>query len=234
MTDNLDRRRFLETAGAVAAGAAVALTGAQSANAAEGPAPAAGKVKILAFCGSHRKGKTTAAALKIALDSAKTVSDDIETELIELVDYKLDPVQPGAPFKDDFEKLAAKISDPAVGGIILGSPVYYSNMSSMIKIFVEHWGPYKKSFALSNKVAGVLAVAGARNGGQENVVQSLMQSLLGMEMICVGDGRPSAHGGATLWNQKDDISQDESGVNTAKGLGRRVAEVALRIAGKGK
>jgi len=236
METNVDRRRFLETAGAMAAGAAAAaLTSASSARAAEAPAPANAKVKILAISGSHRKGKTTAAALKIALESAKAVSEDIETELIELADYKLDPVQPGTPFKDDYEKLEVKLTAPDVGGIVFGTPVYFSNMSSMMKIFIEHWGPYKKSFALSNKAAGVLAVAGARNGGQESACQSIMAALLGMEMICVGDGRPTAHSGATLWNNaKDDIAQDESGVATAKGLGRRVAEVALRMAGKGK
>ncbi len=226
MSESLDRRRFIETAGVIAAGA---FAGATAAQAAEGPAPAAAKLKIVAFSGSHRKGKTTAAALKIALDSAKAVSAEIETELVELIDYKLDFVIPGSPTKDDFEKLSPMLTDPALGGIILGSPVYFSNMSSMMKVFIEHWGPFKRSFALSNKVAGVLAVAGARNGGQENVLQSMMATLLGMEMIVVGDGRPTAHSGGTLQNTKDDIGGDEVGVATAKGLGKRVAEVALRM-----
>jgi multimeric flavodoxin WrbA len=236
MTDELNRRRFLETAGTVAAGAAVALTAAQSVRAAEAPAPAAGaKVKILAICGSHRKGKTTSAALQMALDSAKAVSPDIETELIELMDYALEPAQPGGAPKDDYGKLAAKITDPAVGGILFGSPVYFSNMSSKMKMFIEHFGPYKKDGALSNKVAGVLTVAGARNGGQEAVAQGMMAALLGVEMIVVGDGRPTGHSGATLWNNaKDDIAKDEWGCATAKGLGKRVAEVALRMAGKAK
>ncbi len=51
------------------------------------------------------------------------------------------------------------------------------------------------------------------------------------EMLVVGDGRPTAHTGATLWNSgKDDISDDEFGLGTAKNLGRRVAEVALNRA----
>ena len=103
-----------------------------------------------------------------------------------------------------------------------------------MKMFIEHFGPYKKSGALFNKVAGILTVAGARNGGQEGVAQSIMAALLGVEMIVVGDGRPTGHSGATLWNQKDDISTDEFGSATAKDLGKRVAEVALRMAGKGK
>jgi multimeric flavodoxin WrbA len=234
MTDeNLNRRRFLETAGAVAAAGIIA--GAKPVQAEDAPAPAKTKVKIMAICGSHRKGKTTATALQMALDSAKTVSPDIEVELIELVDFKLEPAAPGGATTDDYDKLGAKITDPSVGGIIFGSPVYFSSMSSRMKMFIEHFGPYKKSGALSNKVAGLLTVAGARSGGQESVALSMVPPLLGVEMIMVGDGRPTGHSGATLWNNAgDDITKDEWGCATAKGLGKRVAEVALRIAGKAK
>lgn len=225
------RRHFLRTAGAVAATGI--LSTAATARTAEPTAPPAGRIRILGICGSHRKGMTTSKALQIALDSAKTVSPEIEIELIELADYKLAPAVPGGTAEDDYEKLGAKITDPAVGGIIFGSPVYFSNMSSMMKMFIEHFGPYKKSGALSNKVGGVLTVAGARNGGQETVTQSIMAALLGVEMVIVGDGRPTGHSGATLWNNdKDQIEKDEWGCATAKGLGKRVAEVSLRMAGK--
>jgi hypothetical protein len=47
-------------------------------------------------------------------------------------------------------------------------------------------------------------------------------------MLVVGDGRPTCHTGATVWNSgNDDISQDEFGVSTVKNLARRIAEVAL-------
>ena len=47
----------------------------------------------------------------------------------------------------------------------------------------------------------------------------------------VGDGRPTAHTGATLLNPgTDDIAGDEFGLATARNLGRRVAQVALRLA----
>lgn len=231
MTDQaVNRRRFLGTAGVAAA--AGALAGENTSQAAEGEAPGKPKLKIIAICGSHRKGKTTATALQMALDSAKAVSPEIEIELIELADYKLLPAVPGGVAEDDYEKIGAKITDPSVRGILFGSPVYFSNMSSMMKMFIEHFGPYKKSGALSNKVAGVLTVAGARNGGQEGVAQSITAALLGVEMIVVGDGRPTGHSGATLWNNAgDDVTQDEWGCATAKGLGKRVAEVALRMAG---
>src|SRR6266404_473157 len=79
---NMNRRLFL---GAAAASAA---TFASIANAA---APAAGSVKIIGIAGSLRKGKSTYKAVELALDSAKTVSPAIATELIELSGLNLDP-----------------------------------------------------------------------------------------------------------------------------------------------
>ena len=76
-----------------------------------------------------------------------------------------------------------------------------------------------------------MAVGGVRNGGQELAIASVQAALLCQEMILVGDGRPTAHTGATLLNTGDDISADEFGLSTARNLGRRVAEVALALRG---
>jgi hypothetical protein len=47
----------------------------------------------------------------------------------------------------------------------------------------------------------------------------------------VGDGRPTGHFGATVWNSGEGgITDDEFGMATVQNLGRRVAEVALRMA----
>ncbi|HDS84852.1 MAG TPA: hypothetical protein ENN97_06645 [Phycisphaerales bacterium] len=45
-----------------------------------------------------------------------------------------------------------------------------------------------------------------------------------------GGGKPSAHQGTTRWNNwNDDITKDTFGINTAKKLGIRVAEAALKV-----
>jgi len=105
-------------------------------------------------------------------------------------------------------------------------------MPSLCKAFLDHCIVFRQQkFALSGKVGGVVAVGAARNGGQEMAIRSVQAALLCQEMIIVGDGQPMAHFGATLVNDgKDSIASDESGVSTAKNLGRHVAEVALRLA----
>ena len=236
MASKANRRKFLQAAGmGVAAAAAIQST--LPAASAE-PTSATKRVKIIAISGSPRKGKTTAAALKVALEAAKAVDPErIETELIELADLKLNgnmaagiPLEPGQ--QDDFPELAAKLAKPDVGGIIVGSPVYFGSMTSLCKAFLDRCIALRmRKFALANKVGGALAVGAVRNGGQELTLQAIQAAMMCQEMVVVGDSRPTCHTGATVWNSgKDDISQDEFGLSTVKNLGRRVAEVALRMA----
>ena len=236
--ERITRRDFVKSS--VATGAAVAAGASTTAAARRGPVKRtqAKRVKIVGICCSPRKAKTTAASLKVCLQAAKEASAKIEFELIELAGMKIDgslaagvPLEPGQ--KDDFPKLVPKLSDPQVGGIIVGTPVYFGSMTSLCKAFLDRCIAFRKNnFALSNKVAGVLAVGGARNGGQELTIQSVQAALLCQEMIIVGDGRPTARVGATVWNSgKDDVTKDEFGMETARNLGRRVAEVALHLNG---
>ena len=231
MADTYNRRKFLGTIGAAAAidVAANAVYGA--------PGRKPGKIRISGIACSPRKGQTTAASLRLCLAAAEQVDPRIETELIELAGIRIEgslaaglPLEPGQ--KDDFPQLVPRLSDPKVAGIIIGTPVYFSNMTSLCKAFLDRCIAFrKKDFALSNKVAGVLAVGAARNGGQELAIQSVQAALLCQQMILVGTARPSARIGATVWNEGGgDVAKDEFGAGTAKDLGRRVAEVALLIA----
>ncbi len=194
------------------------------------------KIKIVAISCSPRKGQTTATSLKVCLEAAGQVSPNIETELIELAGLKINgnlaagiPLEPGE--KDDFPPLVPRLTDPKVRGIIVGTPVYFGNMSSLCKAFLDRcMAFYRNDLALSNKVGGVLAVGGTRNGGQEVTVQSVQVSLFCQEMVIVGNGRPHSRFGATLWSGAEGgVTKDEFGMTTARNLGRRVAETALRL-----
>jgi multimeric flavodoxin WrbA len=227
MTDNVTRRSFLRTVGTAVAGGAMVGTAAS----ADERAQTNKKIRILGLSCSPRKGKTTATAVQVALEAAAKVSPDVETELIELAGMNIPVFDPGNPNKGDFATLEPRLSDPAVAGVIIGTPVYFSGMSSLCKAFIDQCMVFRKNnFALKDKVAGIVAVGGVRNGGQELAIESVQAALLCQEMIVVGDGNPTAHTGATVLNDgKDDISGDEFGLNTVRNLGRRVAEVALRM-----
>jgi len=225
----MDRRTFLNSG--LAAGAAVAGIGYQ------GLAAEDKKVLILGVSCSPRRGKTTATSVQVALDAAKKVSPRIEVDLIDLGDLEVAGWKGGAkpsvgtPLNnDDFGMLLPKFQDPSLGGLIIGSPSYFRSMSSLCKAFLERLAVLRSPrLLLADKPVGALSVGAYRNGGQELVIQQIQTAMLCHEVVIVG-GKPGAHQGATLWNAyKDDITKDEFGIDTAKKLGIRVAEAALRL-----
>ncbi|HPC16105.1 MAG TPA: flavodoxin family protein [Candidatus Hydrogenedentes bacterium] len=227
MSSKIGRRELIGAAGAaIVAGAIGGEAAAQD---------ALPKRKIIGISCSPRKGKTTAAAVALCLKAAEEQDPGLATELIELADFSI-PAQlaAGQPLRegeaDDFPKLVEKLGDPAVAGIIVGSPVYFGNMSALCKAFLDRCFAFRKDgFKLRNKVVGVLAVGSTRNGGQELTIRSIQTALMCQDMVVVGDGQPSARVGATFWSQNDSIEGDDFGKDTAKNLGRRVAELTALI-----
>ena len=134
-------------------------------------------MKILAINGSPRKGKTTSFALAHALEAAKSVREDIETELIELGGLDIRDCigcnkchKPLAcPLDDDFMRLLPTLTDPGIAGVIVGTPVYMGTMTGLCKSFLDRAVMLRRaSFAWADVVGGVLAVGQARNGGQSS------------------------------------------------------------------
>ena len=182
-----------------------------------------------------RPGKTTAVGVQAALAGAKGVSPRIQTEFVDLGGKDLwsgalgKRGPDGVPLKDEFEDVLAKLKDPRLAGIIIGSPSYYRTMSAQCKLFLERCAVLREpTLLLANKVVGVVAVGGYRNGGQEMVIEQIQAVMLCHEAVIVG-GKPRAHQGATLWNAvDDDVTQDTLGMESATNLGVRVAEYVLK------
>ena len=110
-------------------------------------------------------------------------------------------------------------------GIILGSPVYYSNVSTEMKALIDRTGAVSKannSF-LKNKVGA--SVAALRRGGGIHAFNSMNYLFLVNEMIIPG---------STYWNMvfgKDvgDVKNDEEGIKNMKNLGQKIAWVLKKI-----
>jgi multimeric flavodoxin WrbA len=192
-------------------------------------------VRIVGVSCSPRKGKTTAIAVKAALDAAQGVNSGIKTELLDLGGLNISGYTGDAkPVKDDFDKIVLpKLREPMPDGLIIGSPVYFRTMSALCKAFLERLAVLRKpKLLLADIPVGVLAVGAYRNGGQELAIEQIQCAMLCHEVMIVG-GKPGAHQGATLWNAyKDDITKDEFGIATARQLGIRIAEAALSLTQK--
>jgi multimeric flavodoxin WrbA len=220
MNENVTRRNFLATAGVAALATGLA-HGAEE-------APKGKAITILGVACSPRKGMTTARAVQAALDAAKGVDSRITVELIDLGGMSIAGYSPQPP-QDDFTALLPKLQDPALGGLVIGSPAYFRGMSALCKAFIERCAPLREpKMLLANKPVGVVAVGAFRNGGQEMTIEQIQAAMLCFGMIAVGGNAP-AFQGATVLSTKDDISADTLGLDTAKKLGTHVAEMALKL-----
>ncbi len=191
-------------------------------------------VKIIGIVGSPRiKGNTTF-LVKKALESAENLG--AETELIHLGKMDISPCtacnickETGeCSIKDEMVPLLEKISD--VQGLIIGSPVYFGNVTAQTKIFMDRSRPLRTNFSLQDVVSGAISVGASRNGGQETTCSAIHDFLLIQDAIVVGDGAPTAHYGACgVGGGIKDCENDDVGLGTAENLGRRIANLAIKL-----
>ena len=193
-------------------------------------------VKIVGVIGSPRSGSNTEILVRKALESAEAAG--AETDIINLGSADIEPCVACDICKstgecaiyDDMGDITRRLQ--GAHGLILGSPVYFGNVSSQMKIFMDRSRPLRMDFKLKDKVAGAISVGASRNGGQETTITAMHEFLLIHDAIIVGDGAPLAHyGGTGVGGVKGDTEQDEHGIITSGNLGRRIAELALKLSG---
>lgn len=191
-------------------------------------------VKIIGIVGSPRKGGNTTILVKEALKAAEDAGAD--TELINLGNAEIEPCiacdicksTGECAIYDDVPSILTKLMESQ--GMIIGSPVYFGNVTAQLKMLMDRSRPLRMDFKLKNKVGGAISVGGSRNGGQETTISAIHEFMLIHDVILVGDGAPLAHyGGTGVGGAKEDTGSDEVGLETSKNLGGRVAELAIKL-----
>jgi len=129
-------------------------------------------------------------------------------------------------------------------GIIFGTPTRYGNMCAQMKQLIDKTGRLWAEGKLINKVAGVFTSTSTLHGGQETTIITSMIPLLHHGMIIVGipyseqrlfsleTGGGSPYGASSVSGPNADRPPTPNDLEIAKTLGRRVAEIAKKIAGK--
>lgn len=109
-------------------------------------------------------------------------------------------------------------------GIVLGSPVYFGDRSSLLHTFLNFAADRD---LLDGKVVGTVSCGSKRNGGQETAnVYALFESLDHGAYI-VGNGPKTCQYGGTGWGGDiGDVATDDFGLETSMGTGLRVGSVA--------
>lgn len=197
-------------------------------------------MKVIGVAGSPRREKSSYfladQCLREIVRVAEECGEIIETELIDLAALKFsgciscNKCKKGllCSQEDDFQPLIEKFADPELIGIVVSSPVYMGSMTSQTKAFLDRTVTHRRNgFLFRDKIGGAIAVGGSRNGGQEITVQGIHAAMMIHDMIIVGDG---GHFGGIAWgNHPDGYQEDTIGIETAKQLGARIAQLALKL-----
>jgi len=113
--------------------------------------------------------------------------------------------------------------------VVVGSPVYWSNMSGEVKTFFDNWqfkfGVFPE-FKMRNKVGAAFATGGQTSSGKEVTMLTILAAMLGNQMIVVSGGGAL---GASATTEGDSPGIDNKELADARALGQRVAEVAALI-----
>ena len=191
-------------------------------------------MKVVAFNGSARAEGNTAILLNLVLDEIR--SEGIETELVSLAGktipgcracYKCFEKADGhcAVNGDIVNEYIDKMH--AADGILLGSPTYFSDVTSGMKALIERSG----MVALANKGllkrkvgAGVVAV---RRAGAIHAFSSLNFFFLIGQMIVVG----SNYWNIGIGREPGDVEKDAEGIRTMRTLGQNMAWLMKKIGG---
>ena len=114
--------------------------------------------------------------------------------------------------------------------IIVGSPVYNANVAPPVQEFINSW-PFEER-PMKNKIGAAFSTGGGISIGEETVMMNILQSMLIHGMIVVGGEEAEAAFGASAVTGEppfDCGKVDEIFLQKGFGLGKRVAELSLKI-----
>jgi NAD(P)H dehydrogenase (quinone) len=126
-------------------------------------------------------------------------------------------------------------------GLVLGSPTRFGNMAAPLKHFIDSTGAEWASGALVDRPAGVFTSTSTMHGGQESTLLSMQLPLLHHGMLLVGvpfteaavnttRGGGGPYGASHVAGVDGELPMSDDERTIARALGRRVADIAHRLA----
>ncbi len=189
-------------------------------------------MKVVAINGSARKDGNTAILIKRVLSVLE--SEGIETELIQLAGEQIHGCTACGICQKVQNKQCKIVNDnvnlfiekmAAADGIILGSPTYFSMMTTEMKALIDRAGFVGRSNGdLYKRKVGAAVVAVRRAGGIPTF-DAINHFFLINQMIVPG---------SSYWNigvglAKGDVEKDEEGLKTMDDLGKNMAWLLKKV-----
>lgn len=191
-------------------------------------------MKVIGFNGSARKDGNTSILIQKVFDELE--AEGIETRLVNLGPQSVNGclacmkcfenkdgrcVQKKDSLNDWLDEMAA------ADGIILGTPVYFANISGQIKCFMDRaWMVARANDNMFKRKVGAAVVA-VRRAGAVSAFHALNTYFTISEMLVVG---------ANYWNmgfgrEKGETLKDEEGMEIMASLGKNMAWLIKTIKG---
>jgi NAD(P)H dehydrogenase (quinone) len=146
-----------------------------------------------------------------------------------------------APVPEDGAPYVERGDLAECAGLLLGSPTRFGNMAAPLKHFIDGLGAEWASGTLVGKPAGVFTSTSTMHGGQESTLLSMLLPLLHHGCVIAGipftepalnstrtGGTP--YGASHVAGLQDDPQPSDDEAVLARALGRRIAQLAARLA----
>lgn len=189
-------------------------------------------MKVVAFNGSAREGGNTSLLLKTVL--AQLESRGIDTELVELAHAKITPCKACGKCRKKPTGNCPAIKDDVTAyidsmrkadGILLGSPVYFADVTPQMKALIDRAGYVARGndHMFARKVgASVVAV---RRAGAIHALDTMNHFFLISQMVVPG----SSYWNLGVGGPRGEVDNDAEGMATMRDLGENMAWVLKRL-----
>jgi len=189
-------------------------------------------MKVIAINASSRKDGNTAILLRTVLNELS--AEGIGTELIQLAGSPLTGCTACNKCRENKDRTCAIKSDNfndcfsamvAAEGILLGSPVYYTDVTASMKALIERTGRVAKANGglLRRKVGA--AVVAVRRAGALHTFDTLNHLFLYSEMIVPG----SIYWNLGMGSAPGQVESDKEGIEIMQHLGKNMAWLMNKI-----
>ena len=189
-------------------------------------------MKAIAVNGSSRKNGNTAILLETVL--AELTAEGIDTELIQLAGHPLAGCtacnqciekknRECALASDDFNEYFGRLVK--ADAILLGSPVYFSDVTAAMKALIERCGRVARANGgLFRRKVGAAVVAVRRAGGI-HTFDTLNHLFLYSQMIVAG----SSYWNVGIGGPVGQVKEDSEGMGIMTNLGKNLAWLMKKI-----
>jgi multimeric flavodoxin WrbA len=186
-------------------------------------------MKVVAFNGSPRKDGNTFILINHVFRELE--KEGVETELVQLSGREIHgciACYKCFENKDQHCSVKNDIANECIEkmikaeGIILGSPVYFTDVTAEMKALIDRAGfvSMANGGMYKNKVGAI--VVAARRSGAIHTLDTMSHFFLAGQMIIIGRG-------IGLGRDKGEVEKDEEGIQAVKALGQRMAWLLKKL-----